>query len=311
MTFIVDYRCGGMGNNIVSHVLYACNQIDIDFQSFVSASGDAHALRKYYSSIGLIPHHVEEQIDDLPPNSEIILEIKTTKWYMFLQEKMSYAKFLRSFPASDNYKNFLKLNIEDQVIDLDDEWKKFYTAVKDSTWPESNRYADRWLLSQEIQNEINDLFKLPKNTVDDDNFLSLLTITYYDLLKKNSPQKSKYGGKIFLLDNYLSNNLDALIETVTEKLGWQWNADKSFEYYRYMISKNQIYLDWLNKIKFLHDITVQLKYQQDNLQAWEIAIIIAALADSCQFHPAELPWDLIPNNKFDNQSIVNFLKDKI
>jgi hypothetical protein len=77
-----------------------------------------------------------------------------------------------------------------------------------------------------------------------------------------------------------------------------------------MISKNQIYLDWLNTIKFLHDITVQLKYRQDNLQTWEIAMIIAALADSCEFHPAELPWDLIPNDKFDNRSIVNFLKDK-
>jgi hypothetical protein len=109
MTFIVDYRCGGMGNNIVSHVLYACGQLDIDYQSIVSANGHAHALRKYYLNINLVPYHVDEQIDELPPNSEIILEVKTTKWYVFLQEKMSYVKFLRSFPANDNYKNLFKL----------------------------------------------------------------------------------------------------------------------------------------------------------------------------------------------------------
>lgn len=308
MKIIIDYRTGGMGNNIVSHVLYACNQIDIQFDKSISIIGDAHSLRKLYTNIPILPIHVHEQPELLANLNlyKIALEIRTTKWYKLIEQKMAYDKFFKDSPNEKNYKCFFNLDFDN--IDIDKEWKRFYEDIKDDSWPECNYYADTILLPDNVCKEAMELFRLPETSVTCNNLLNVLTISYFDLLQLNNYTDSFFGGTIFLLDNYLANNLTDLKTVITKELNWTWDDHKSDNYYHNMIFKNRQYLDWLNMIKKIHDQILNYQIINLKLKTWEHAMLIAKIADTCKFHPAILPWYTL-NNTSTSLELINFLKE--
>lgn len=91
-----------MGNTILAHALFACNQADLDLDSFFSNTGNAHSVGNYKND-RLISLHVEHNNrEDL----EVILTVKCTGWDEVLRKKMSYAKWYQQYPTKDTFSAF-------------------------------------------------------------------------------------------------------------------------------------------------------------------------------------------------------------
>ena len=152
MIYLIDYRVGGMGNTIFAHAMYACNKISLDLDTFFSATGNAHNIRKNYLYDQLIPLHIIEQPHLVPNNSRCIIEIKSSLWYKLLEIKMGYNKFQGKTPNFTNVLDFFA--IDKQHIDHKKMWQEFYQNFKDPSWPICNTYNDVRYLAIDIQTEI-------------------------------------------------------------------------------------------------------------------------------------------------------------
>jgi len=102
MKYCIDYRNGSMGNTVLAHILYSCQQTDFDLNTFFSADGNAHRISKYNNTM-LVAKHLKEYPDS---NVKCVLEIYCNDWANLLKTKMSYSKWVHDKPTLHNFKKF-------------------------------------------------------------------------------------------------------------------------------------------------------------------------------------------------------------
>ena len=306
MTYLIDYRVGGMGNTIFTHVMYACNKVDLHLDSFFSSTGDAHRIRSNYLYDKLIPIHIIEEPELVPTNSCCIIEVKASLWYKLLEIKMGYSKFLGKTPNFTNVLDFFAIN--KQQIDHKKMWQELYQNFKDPSWPICNTYNDVQLLATNIQTEIYKNYKTPEIGITNNNWISLLTFAYYDVLLSSKNHQSMFGGDIFLLDDYFSSKIDVIKNQITCYLGWVWDDQKSAIFQQHVLKNNQVYVDWLDNLKELFSKTVDKQLVQITIDPWEKALLIAMFCAQYNKDPRELPWDTIDKLN-SNKELINIFKD--
>jgi hypothetical protein len=306
MAYLIDYRVGGMGNTILTHAVYSCNKIDLDLDLFFSATGHAHKIRKKYLCNNLIPVHMIEQPERVPSNSRCIIEVKTSLWYKLLEIKMGYSKFIGDTPNFTNVLDFFTIN--QLQIDHRKMWQEFYQNFKDPSWPVCETYNDIQSLALDIQTEIYKNYKPPEVGVTNNNWISLLTFAYYDVLQSSKDHQSMFGGVTFLLDDYFSSNVDVIKNQVTRYLGWVWDDQKSAIFQQYVLKNNQVYVTWLDNLKELFNKTVNSQLVKITIDPWEKAVLIAMFCAQHNKDPRELPWDAIDNLN-SNKELITIFKD--
>jgi hypothetical protein len=89
-----------MGNTVLAHVLYSCNQVDLDIDNFFSSSGNSHNIRKL-NQTDLIAFHDAEH--NYPTEKNVILNIECVGWAEILRKKFSYEKWYECYPDENNY----------------------------------------------------------------------------------------------------------------------------------------------------------------------------------------------------------------
>ena len=294
-----------MGNTLCAHIMYSCSQCDLDLDNFFSSTGDAHAIRKKWSRSILQPHHMSEQPELIPADGSCILEIKTSLWFKLLEIKMGYRKFILSTPTIDNVLSFFQF--EKQSIDEKKLWTEFYTSIKDPSWPNCESLSEVVNLPLHIRKEIYDVYRPPTIGIVNDNFLNLLTIVYYDLIG-SIDHTPNFGGETYLLDNYFNNDLSTVKKQIQDKLGWQWDDQKSDFFCNRAIKANQKYLDWLERIKLLYKETIDNTVVQVDLESWEKSLLLAKICLHYKVHPNSIPWDKIKELNT-NRELIEIFKD--
>jgi hypothetical protein len=304
--YLVDYRAGGMGNTIVAHVLYACNQLDINLKDFFSPTGDAHKLKKTLAQQVIAPIHMIEQPETIPSNSQCLIEIKSEGWYKFLEFKMGWEKYLLQTPSLLNISFFYDIN--PFVADKDKLWQDFYQKIKDESWPNCNSLDDVKFLPKRIQDEVYTTYKPPDLTISSENFIEILTISIYDHLRNTESSNSQFNGEILLLRDYLAGDTQILEHQSCRYIGWKWDQKKSFEFYRHMVQANRAHLSWLKDLKSVFWKVINQQVCELDLQLYEVALLITKLCRLCQTHPSELPWSSLKATD-STQCLIDFLKD--
>lgn len=306
MTYLIDYRVGGMGNTIFAHIVYACNKINLDLDTLFSPkSGHAHAAKRWHSK-ELLPLHIIENPELVPSNSTCLLEIKTSLWYKLLEIKMGYSKHILKTPNLTNILKFFPIIIQDnnnQTL-----WNEFYQNIKDPSWPECESFDSVSNLPAHIQTEIYKVYKPPIVTICSSNFLSLLTIAYYDVLMEFKNTHSMFGGAVLLLDDYFNNDVSIIKSQVIDKLGWSWDDQKSVLFHQAVIKNNQRYVDWLDHLKDLLKKTLDQQVIQLNLDPWEKALWLAAICVQYNKSPRKLHWNAIGEIN-SNKELITILKE--
>ena len=287
MTYCIDYRNGSMGNTILSHALFACNQVDIDLTNFFSKSGNSHAI-KIVNRTNLIAEHLIEYPRD---NVTCVLEVITSDWWEVLRLKMSYQKWVGQYPTMDNvsicYNHVVEISKSKQLR----LWQEFYTSFKDPLWPECDLYTNVSTLPLIVQEEINNVYINPIVKQDSElQFVEWLTIAYYNkFCKKQS--KHFESANTLLLGNYLQGRFQELIDVCTKTLNWAWNSNRSQQFYNKVIEINQPYLIWIDQIKQTTDDIINKRAVSTKFDLWEQAIIIAKVCEYTQQQPSTLNWN--------------------
>ncbi len=301
-TFCIDYRNGGMGNTLLTHILYACQKINIDTNTFFSPEGNAHKIYSISENFELVARHLVEY-----PDTSVIplIELTTDEWMRVLRYKMSYAKFHKKYPQEDNYGDFfvIKLNLDQEQDKL---WKDFYQSYKDSQWPECDTFAELWQLPKSIQEEILQVYQPPAKTF---STLNLLTISYYDLL--NQPCFPNFTNTVQCkLEDYLNANLNPIKQIIEKELHWKWNDQLSTIFHQQVLKNNELYLKWLNNMIHIYNHCINFAVQDVVLQLWERAILLAQVCRHHNIHPNCLDWN--NNHCFlekNNVSLLTNLKE--
>lgn len=287
MIYCIDYRNGSMGNTILSHALFACNQIDIDLTSFFSKSGNAHAISRI-NQTNLIAEHLIEYPKD---NVSCVLEVQTSGWWEVLRLKMSYQKWFGKFPTVDNISTFYNhtVNVSDQEqLRL---WQEFYNAFKDPSWPECVSYNDISRLPFSVQQEIIGAYIKPDAVQETElQFVEWLVTAYYDRFCQH-PSKNFESASTLLLGNYMQGRFQELIDVCTETLNWSWDSNRSQHFYNKVIEVNQQYLQWLEQITRATDDVIHNRTVSTKFDLWEQAIIIAKACEFTQRIPLSLNWN--------------------
>ena len=214
-----------MGNTILAHALFACNQTEVDLHSLFSENGHAHAIREINKSV-LTADHLIESPD---PNRQCILTVECTGWGEVIRIKMSYSKWYEDTPRLDNYSKFFPP--ARYTIDSNNLWKEFYQNYRSDTWPECNCVSDIINLPTYIQKEINTVFQQPTTSLNtEQDFLEWLSRCYYDMFTANKPDHFPIARKINLLD-YLNGDSLVLQQTCEGVLGWTWDHKKSNQFH--------------------------------------------------------------------------------
>ena len=305
MVYLIDYRVGGMGNTLCAHIMYSCGKWDLDLDIFFSSTGDAHAARQLWNHDILKPIHMHEQPELVPTDSSCILEINTSPWFKLLEIKMGYSKFMFITPTVDNVLTFFR--IDNQSIDEKKLWAEFYANIKDPLWPECDSLAEVINLPLHIRDEIYNKYQPPVVGITNNNWLSLLTIAYYDLIN-SIDHTPKFGGKSYLLDDYFNNDLSMVKKQIQDKLGWQWDDQKSNLFYNCVIKVNQRYTEWLKHIKLLYEKTINNIAVQIDLEPWEKSLFLAKICLHHKVHPNSIPWDMIKDLNT-NRELIKLFKE--
>lgn len=145
-------------------------------------------------------------------------------------------------------------------------------------------YAKWWLDTPRENHFLKFGFTEPKNG----NWLEHLSIKYHTFLQLAKDTTSQ--SPTFLLGDYLTNKLNPLRNAV-EKIGWEWDSDRSDIFYNEMMLHNRCYIDWLEPIKTIVHACVSRTPIDTNLDFWEQAIVIAKVCDIENIHPSSLHWD--------------------
>ena len=295
-----------MGNTIYAHIVYACNKIELDLNSLFSPSlGHAHAVRKMYSD-KLFPIHMIEQPELVPADGVCILEIKTSLWYKLLEIKMGYSKFLLKTPDLANVLDFFQ--IDDQTSTDQNLWNQFYQNIRDPSWPECKSFGDVALLPAHVRAEIQTIYQPPTIGICDTNWVSLLTIAYYDLLMQSRDNRAMFGGAIFLLDDYFNNNVSVIKQQVVDTLAWNWDDSRSMLFHQKAMQNNRRYIAWLDRLTDLFKKTLAQQVTDIDLDTWEKALWLAAACVQCNKHPKNLNWDVFGELN-SNKELITIFKE--
>jgi len=240
--------------------------------------GNVHEIKKYNNTV-LTAAHIEENVfsgleNEEPPvvDKNVVLEIKTKSWSEVLRLKFSYDKWYQEFPEYTNYKKFFNLDFPPSQ-DSQDDWIECYNNYKDPSWPECNK-GDNYteLVPTWIQIEMQTVYQSPTNMVTKENFVELLQKSYVDLLNKKQQEydTSKYGGRVYGLDQYYFEQNFNVLQQVADELCWTWDHARSNTFYSWVQKNNQSSLNWLDQMKkqcYNKVITTKLD--------WEIALLNA------------------------------------
>jgi hypothetical protein len=302
--YCIDYRQGGMGNTILTHILYACEKVDLDFDTFFSNSGNSHKISMFNKS-NLTAEHLLEF-----PNSDLncIIQLYSDDWNLPLQYKMSYEKWHGDIPMLDTYTKFFNIH---SVVDADKLWKEYYFQYKDPQWPECVSYQAVQFLPEYIQKEIYQTYRHPEEFVitNDKLLLKFLSKCYFDLFILQFNSKFS-NSAVYPISKYFSNNCDILKNKIEEVFGWKWNQKKSEEFYHRAMNENNKYFLWLDNIKNICNQTINFCECQTQIDIWEKAVVIAKVCEYFKLDPFNLNWDsegcFLNNN---NVSLINYLKE--
>jgi hypothetical protein len=303
MTHCIDYRQGSMGNTILAHALFACNQIDIDLTTFFSESGNAHAIYKI-NQTNLIAWHLIEHPKN---NVKCVLEVISLDWWEVLRIKMSYQKWFGKSPTASNISTFYN-----HVIDFSEQeqsrlWQEFYTAFKDPSWPDCVSYNSISTLSLPIQQEINNAYTKPIATKETEaQFVEWLTVAYYDGFCKHTSKNFKSAGTL-LLGNYVQGRFQELIDVCTNTMNWTWDSNRSQQFYNTVAEVNRPYLEWLEQIKQTTDDVMNKRMVITKFDPWEQAIIVAKTCEFTKRHPLTLNWNDVGCNTDKNNLYLDIL----
>lgn len=294
-----------MGNTIFAHAAYACDKIKLDLREFWSSTGDAHKIRNSYLHNELIPVHMDDKVN-IPKHSCCIIEIKTSYWYKLLETKMLYCKYRLQEPNYASVQQFFTLH--NQYIDHQALWQDFYQNFKDPLWPVCDTYNDIQHLPKHIQNEIHKKYQSPEVGVTENNWISLLSYAFYDTLLSSQDHRPIHGGVTFLLDDYFSMNVDIVKNQITKHLGWIWDDQKSLTFHQHALKNNQVYTQWLSKLKKFVSKTVDGQIFTVNIDPWEKALLAALCCVYFDIDPKKIPLHVIA--QFDtNTHLIKILKE--
>jgi hypothetical protein len=279
--YCIDYRNGSMGNTILAHILFSCDQVSINFTNFFSSNGHAHNISELNKTPLIAAHLVEHPNDKL----SCVLQVITAGWDEILRVKMSYSKWYLDFPTVDNYQNFFKC---DYSISANDLWKEFYNNIKDDSWPECMIFENYQGLPQAIKKEIDEKWITPKfNITSQQELLEFLTYCYYDKLK--SIPVAMFTSPTYRLEDYINGNFDELIK-IADALEWCWQESKSKQFYLAMLQNNKLYLAWLENFKKRYHNILNDQNIETNIETWELALILAKIFFDCKKNPKEVNW---------------------
>jgi hypothetical protein len=283
MFYCIDYRNGSMGNTILSHILYACNQISVDLEDFFDrSSGNAHKIYHINRS-NLAARHLLETPDS---DATCVLEILCNDWDEVLRIKMSYAKWYQAVPDLHNYQKFFDYTPCHHNEQL---WQEFYQDFRDSSWPAKCSFDQVHMLPELIQKEIFNNYRAPAESIESELLLvEWLCTTYYNMFS-NCRRRQFVHSHTIALGDYLKGNVLRLIN-VAHQLGWNWNFTKSDLFFKKVLAANQQYLIWLNKIK---DCTLDVLNNYnvtEILEPWEQALVIAKFCHTNGIDPNSVKW---------------------
>ena len=288
-----------MGNTILAHALFSCEQVELNLDTFFSSNGNSHAIQKN-NKTNLTARHLVEYPD---PALQCVMQVVCRGWWELLRLRMSYAKWFNQTPNLSNvlelYPHRVNLDKEQDVL-----WKDFYTIFKDPTWPDCGSINDISTLPVEVQQEIVQAYRAPEIAApkSDSQMTEWLATTYYDGLC-NATESIPHSSRVLLLEDYIQGNSDALIDVCENILGWRWNYDRSCQFYNKMLLVNQEYLDWLDQIK----TAVSGQKACRELAHWEQALVIAKWCFDEGKHPSLLNWNNVGCNTFVNNLYLNLL----
>lgn len=278
MFYCIDYRNGSMGNTVLTHMLYACDQISIDTENFFDQhSGHAHKIARINHTV-LAARHLLEAPDQ---DAECVLEILCNDWDEILRIKLAYAKWHKATPDLTNYQDFFDYTPSHQSERL---WQEFYQGFRDSSWPEQCSFDQVHTLPDRVQKEIFDNYQAPATAISSEPLLiEWLCTTYHNMFAVRN-HKQFVRSQSITLGDYLMGDFSKLID-VSRGLGWTWNAAKSDLFFKKVLHANQPHLAWLTEIK---DCVASVQNNcsvVNNFEPWEQALIIAKF---CQMYGVDL-----------------------
>lgn len=290
-----------MGNSILAHCLYACNQVDTNLATFFSNTGNAHKIR-VLNNTELDAQHLIEYPN---PDAICVVEVVCNNWAEILRYKLSYSKWFNAVPDLLNAEQFFSYTVKSNSVKL---WQEFYQSYKDPSWPLCTRFEDIVSLPDNIQKEILSVYQEPTIEISSESELAeWLTICYSDCL--DATQKQVFPeSKILDLQDYLDGKIDTLQDVCTQTLGWTWNQQRSDNFYQAMLTANRKYFAWLDNI--IHaancvSTNVNIDYRFD---VWEQALLIAKLCNQYGIALENIKWDNAGCNKTSNNLYLENFK---
>ena len=269
-----------MGNTILAHVLHSCGQVELDLENFFSVTGNSHKI----SELNFTELTAKHLVEFPNPGLNCILQLNSNEWFQILKVRMSYFKWYDSVPTLLNLNNFFERKIQ-----IRDDWAKFYNAVRDPSWPDCVSYEEIYKLPKYVQQEIQNTYQPPKMSLTtESNLVEFLSKTYFDMLML--PYRPAFlDVPVYCLSDYFVKRIQAL-EQIAEQLNWQYDHQRSDNFYSAMLKANQSHLSWLENMKQIHNNVVNLTRTPVNLQPWERALIIAKSCITLGRHPKTLNW---------------------
>lgn len=255
MKFAIDYRNGSMGNTMLSHVLYACRQIDIDLDRLWSDVSDTHMINDI-NHTNLVAHHNLEHPDvDRCP----IISVVCQNYDEILRRRMSYSKYYRGFPEPGNFEKFAFDPPKDGDDWLENLTIKFYDEFRR---PKINPDTPQISLGEYLRGEIDVLvIEIKKHlgwSWDSDRSKEF----YLKIYEKNSAHFN-------WLDNIKRVVLStlALTEIGCNLLFWEKAIIMAFVCYRLDIDPHV--LSWSIPGRFLEQNNVTLIYSLQEIKKWQ------------------------------------------
>ena len=138
-----------------------------------------------------------------------------------------------------------------------------------------------------------------------DDYLESLTLKYYQIFQNVQTQKFE-NSKLISLESVINNDIEIVKDIIQLNLKWEWDDQRSLEFYQKMTYYNRIYLNWFDKIKTFYSDTCNLIIKECTLEFWEQAAIIAVYCLEHNINPDKLNWY---NNCFFEQSNLNFIRE--
>jgi hypothetical protein len=215
-------------------------------------------------------------------------------WYVYDEQESRVISFRDTVidRLENEYNRLTRIagHIEDVFKNqIKDDWAEFYSAVQDPTWPDCGCYEEIYRLPKYIQEEIQNTYQSPTvSLTTESNLVEFLSETYFDMLML-SYRPAEFDAPVYYLSDYFSKKIQVL-EQIAEQLKWQYNYQRSDNFYFAMLKANQSHLSWLENIKQVHNNVVNSIHASVDLQPWERALIIAKICITLGHHPRVLNW---------------------